>query len=286
MTGTPASLTVTFLGVSTLLVDDGVTSIMTDGFFTRPSLLKTATGRIAPDRAVIAWSLRQLGVTSLAAVICTHAHYDHALDAAVVAERTGADLVGSSSTANIGYGHRLPKHRIRVVTSGESLRFGDFSITLLESEHSPNAQCPGAIDAPLRPPARFSAYRMGECYSVLIEHRGRTLLVHGSAGYRPSALHGYAAEVAYLGIGTLGKQSAEFRDAYWRETVIATGARRVILIHWDDFWRSLGQPLVPMSRLIDDFDGSMEFLLTRGRQDGVEVVLPVAWQPADPWAGL
>jgi L-ascorbate metabolism protein UlaG (beta-lactamase superfamily) len=47
-----------------------------------------------------------------------HTHFDHALDAAVVADRTGAVLVGGESTANIGRGHGLAEDRIRVVTPG------------------------------------------------------------------------------------------------------------------------------------------------------------------------
>ena len=39
---------VTFLGVASLLLDDGETAIMTDGFFSRPSLPRTAAA--APSR--------------------------------------------------------------------------------------------------------------------------------------------------------------------------------------------------------------------------------------------
>ncbi|MCV7175166.1 hypothetical protein H7H98_05305, partial [Mycolicibacterium sphagni] len=41
----------TWLGVSTLLIDDGTTAIMTDGFFSRPSLARIGLGRIAPSKA-------------------------------------------------------------------------------------------------------------------------------------------------------------------------------------------------------------------------------------------
>ena len=37
-----AGLAVTFLGVSTLLVDDGTSALLTDGFFTRPSVVRVA----------------------------------------------------------------------------------------------------------------------------------------------------------------------------------------------------------------------------------------------------
>ena len=47
-TGGP--LTARFFGVSTILLSDGNTAIMTDGFFSRPGAGKLLFGKIAPDR--------------------------------------------------------------------------------------------------------------------------------------------------------------------------------------------------------------------------------------------
>src|SRR4029078_9889664 len=38
--GPDAPLTVTWAGVTTLLIDDGTSAVMTDGFFSRPGLLE------------------------------------------------------------------------------------------------------------------------------------------------------------------------------------------------------------------------------------------------------
>ena len=43
-----APLTVTWLGVSTLLLDDGSSALMTDGFFSRPSLARVGLGKVSP----------------------------------------------------------------------------------------------------------------------------------------------------------------------------------------------------------------------------------------------
>jgi L-ascorbate metabolism protein UlaG (beta-lactamase superfamily) len=282
--GNGAAVRVTFLGVATLLVDDGETAIMTDGFFSRPGLVRVLTTRIAPDTAVVARALRRAGVRTLAAVIPVHSHYDHALDAPEVARRTGAVLVGSASTKNIGLGAGLPAGRIVTVTPGAPLTFGRFRVTLLESVHSPNANYPGVITRPIVPPAKASEYRTGDCYSVLVEHDGRTILVQGSAGYVPNALRGRRADVVFLGVATLGKLGSAYRDAYWREVVRTTGARHVVVVHWDDFWRSLDEPLVPLPRFADDFEASMRILAARGRAEGVDVRVPVVWQPMDAFA--
>jgi L-ascorbate metabolism protein UlaG (beta-lactamase superfamily) len=276
------ALRVTWLGVSTLLLDDGETALLTDGFFTRPGPLRCLT-RIAPDEEVVRDCLERAGVTRLATVICAHSHYDHALDAPLVCRLTGARLVGSESTANLGRGGGLPEDRLITPAAGERLTFGAFTVTLLESVHSPGDRFPGTIDRPFTPPARLRAWATGTSYSIHVRHHDRTLLVHASANHITGALAGVEAETVYLGIGALGKQSPEFRDAYWSEVVTATGARRVIPIHWDNFLRPLSRPLVPLPYIADDFASGMDFLLERGEREGVEIALPVAWQRTDPF---
>jgi L-ascorbate metabolism protein UlaG (beta-lactamase superfamily) len=276
---------VTFLGVSTLLIKDGTTALMTDGFFTRPGLFQIMRSNIEPDASLVAHSLQRCGAQPLAAVVVVHSHYDHAFDSPIVAQQTGAMLVGSESTANIGRGYGLPEDRIAVLKAPQTLEFGAFALTFVKSAHAPYALYPGPIASPVVPPARVSDYAEGECYSIFIARAGRTALVHASAGFVPGALEGRKADVIYLGVGALGKLGATYQEDYWREVVLATGARRVILIHWDDFWKPLSEPLVPQPHFMDDFDNTMRFVLERGRRDGVDVRIPTAWVAADPFAG-
>ncbi|MGH3584007.1 MAG: MBL fold metallo-hydrolase, partial [Mycobacterium sp.] len=199
-----APLTVTWAGVTTLLVDDGTSAIMTDGFFSRPSLLRVGLGRIAPSAPRIDGCLARLGVRRLDAVLPVHTHFDHAMDSATVAERTGATLVGGNSAAHLGHG--LESERVLVARPGTPMSLGAFDITLIVGDHCPPDRFPGPITAPVRPPVRTSAYRCGEAWSTVVHHRpsDRRLLIVGSAGFVPGALTGQRAEVVYLGIGQLG----------------------------------------------------------------------------------
>lgn len=231
-------LGVTFLGVATLLLSDGESAVLTDGFFSRPSLVRVALGRIAPDPARIDAALRRAGIDRLDCVLPVHTHFDHALDSAVVADRTGALLAGGRSAGHIGRGHGLPEGRIRLVGSGDRLGLGAFHLTWIESAHCPPDRFPGSITEPVVPPVRARAYRCGEAWSILVKHAGgRTALIQGSAGFVPGALAGHRAEVAYLGVGQLGRLDEKYLRAYWAQTVRAVGARQVVLIHWDDFFR-------------------------------------------------
>jgi L-ascorbate metabolism protein UlaG (beta-lactamase superfamily) len=281
-----APVKVTFFGVATLLFDDGETAWMTDGFFSRPSKWQVVAGRVEPDNDAIARALQAAHVDKLAAVLPVHSHYDHAMDSPEVARRTGAVLVGSESTANIGRGAKLPQGQIRVARLREPMKFGRFTITLFPGRHAPTGFTGGVIDEPFTPPARASAYKEGQTYAVLVEHEGRSVLVNGSAGFEPGALRGVHADVVMLGIGTLGSLDEDYREAYWREVVRAVGARRVIPIHWDDFTIPSGGPFVPLPRPLDKFDESIAFLRSRSGRDGVELMLPAQRTPMDPWAGL
>ncbi len=285
-TAEPAGpLAITWAGVSTLLISDGESALMTDGFFTRPSLARVGLGRIAPSAPRIDGCLGRLGVRRLDAVLPVHTHFDHGLDSAVVAERTGATLIGGRSTANIGRGQGLPEDRIVVADPGSALSFGAFDLTLVESHHCPPDRFPGVITEPVRPPVRTSAYRCGEAWSAFLHHRpsDRRVLIQGSAGFVPGALREHRAEVAYLGLGQLGIQPRQYLVDYWTETVRAVGARTVVGIHWDDFFRPLSKPLRALPYAGDDLDNSLRVLGELARADGVRLLLPTLWQREDPW---
>lgn len=98
------SVTVRYTGTATLVFSDGETTWMTDGWFSRPGPLALLYGKIEPDLAAITRGLARNQVEDLAAVFPVHSHFDHAMDAPEVAKRTGALLLGSESTANIGRG--------------------------------------------------------------------------------------------------------------------------------------------------------------------------------------
>lgn len=281
----PGALSVTWMGVATLLIDDGSSALMTDGYFSRPGLARVAAGKVAPSPARVDGCLARAKVSRLAAVIPVHTHIDHVLDSALVADRTGAQLVGGQSAANAGRGYGLPENRIVTAVDGQPIRLGAFDVTLIESHHCPPDRFPGTIDAPLHPPVRASAYRCGESWSALVHHRptGRRLLIQGSAGFVKGALAGHRADAAYLSVGQLGVLPRSYLVDYWAETVRAVGARRVILIHWDDFFRPLSKPLRALPYAGDDLDVSICILDELAARDGIALHLPTVWRREDPW---
>jgi L-ascorbate metabolism protein UlaG (beta-lactamase superfamily) len=280
------ALTATWLGVATMLISDGRSTLMTDGFFSRPSLAAVAMKRVEPSLERIIGCLERARVRTLDAVIPVHTHYDHALDSAVVAARTDATLVGGESAAYIGRGHGLPEDRIVVAEPGAAMTFGAYQVTLIESEHSPPDRYPGVITEPIVPPAKVAEYKCGEAWSVLIHHTptDRRLLIQGSAGYVADALAGQQAEVVYLGVAQLGVQPEEYIVDYWNEVVRAVGARRVVVIHWDDFFRPLTESLRALPYAADDLDVAMRVLGRLAAEDGIALHMPTVWELENPWA--
>jgi L-ascorbate metabolism protein UlaG (beta-lactamase superfamily) len=238
------SVTVRWTGTATLVFSDGKTTWMTDGWFSRPGPLRLLLGKIEPDVDAIERGLASNGVDAahpLAAVFPVHSHYDHAMDAPEVARRTGALLLGSESTANIGRGWGLAERQIHVVRDRERVMVGRFVITPIASRHfefpdprvRERALGDPDIREPLVPPVDAFAYKVGVAWVLHVAHPKGSWLVVGSAGYLEDALEDFSADVVFLGIGGLGSQSDEYMESYWRETVDRTRPQRIIPIHWD-----------------------------------------------------
>lgn len=271
---TVPGLRVQFFGVSTILISDGTTSLMVDGFFSRPSLGRLLFSRFGPNEPRIRAALAHVDLTKLGAILVAHAHHDHALDSATVARRNPtAVIVGSRSTRNLALGQAFPENRVKIVKHGTPLPFGAFDVTPFESPHSHPIVADGFIDAPLRVPARLCNYKPGESYAYLLCHPLGRILVVPSANYAPGRFRGVRADVVFLGIAGLGKQPGEFIDAYWHEIVRTTKARLVVPIHWDNFLRPLDEPLEAMPYLVDDMRNSMKRLQRLAEADEVDIRL-------------
>jgi L-ascorbate metabolism protein UlaG (beta-lactamase superfamily) len=255
---TADSVTVTWLGVSTLLFDDGETQILIDGFFSRPSLADIVLDRLVKsDAAMINRAIDEYRIRRLAAIIPVHSHYDHAMDIGAIANRSSASILGSETSANIARGAGVPEDQIVIVSSGAEYNFGQFTVTLIDSVHAPigwggSVPYAGNVDQPLQMPAPLSAWREGKNYSIVVSHPQGTTVVQGSAGFIDGALVGIQADTVMLGVSLLGGLGKDYTERYWQSLVTTTGAAHVVPIHFDDFTQPFGEiQLYP--RALDDF---------------------------------
>lgn len=279
-----AGVSVTWLGVSSLLFDDGETQILIDAAFTRIAAQRYALLRpVASDVATINYAMDEYRIDRLAAIVPVHAHIDHAIDVGRVANRSTALVLGSESIANIARGAEVPVDQFQILANGESRVFGNFTITLLESRHVPtfgtdSGWPDGVIEKPLSQPTSVLAYRGGAARSILIGHPNGTALVQGSAGFIEGVLDARAVDVAFLSIAGLAANGADYTKAYWDATVMATGAQTIYAVHFDDFTRPFGEvSLFP--RIVDDVVTSAGWIRELAANSDLEVRRPPFGMP-------
>ena len=174
------SLTARFMGVTTLLLDDGQTAIMTDGFFFRGlGLCRLSSAGSGADTARIADAFcGRIGRTPIAAVVMVaHSHYDHALDPARVAELSRCACCWvRKSTLNIGRGLGLPTSQMHARRGRRNLcpsvasKFGRCGCP----RSPPGGHCNGDIGNLVYPPVRACALQGGrQLLLCSVEHAGR-----------------------------------------------------------------------------------------------------------------
>jgi L-ascorbate metabolism protein UlaG (beta-lactamase superfamily) len=280
------SVTVTWLGVTTLLFDDNETQILVDGFFSRPSLADVVLDRpVENDAAMINFALDEYRMRRLAAIIPVHSHFDHAMDIGAIANRSSASVLGSESTAKIARGAGVPEDQIILVSERQPYEFGRFTVTLLASRHAPISwrgavPLAGTIDTPLTMPQPVSAWREGGSYTIVISHPEGTTIVQGSAGFVDDSLRDIAADVIMLGVGGLETLGKEYAEQYWQALVTRTGAQGVYPIHFDDFTRPFGE-IVPGPKILGDFATTAEWLEVFREQwdNDAQLFIPEFGQP-------
>jgi L-ascorbate metabolism protein UlaG (beta-lactamase superfamily) len=261
---------VRFLGTSGFeLVAAGGEVVVLDPYLSRPGLLRSLCGRLDPDAALLRREIPRAD-----AVLCGHSHHDHALDAPIVCRNTGALLVGSESTLNLGRAAGLPETQLR--RADGPLRLGGVVATPIPSRHGKailgRVPLPGDIDAPPRWPPRLWDLRHGPVMLWHLDLGDLRVLHVDSADWRDEALDGVEADV--LCLCAVGRQ---YRRDYTRGLVARVRPRWVIPCHWDDFTLPWGHPprQLPGVR-VEDFVDEI-------RAAGAEPVvmgLGARWSPA------
>lgn len=332
------AFTVSFLGTSSFLVQSDTATVLIDGYLTRTKL--NLLGGVKPNARHVSTMLCDLGIVlidqrflnphqaskcdgnmrRLDVVIATHGHFDHALDAPLIAALTGAEIVGDIATARILkatqraypslYGHWDPV-RFREVTvckreaavgpcddspseAGDEtqvLEYGDIELTLFETPHSTNLAS-RAIDKgrPKEIDFRSSIFSMKQfiSLSVHVEVGGRSIVVVPTAGDLEGRVKhlGLQSDVLFLGVGGLTLQGARKAKAILSTAIDEVAPRRVFPIHWDDFTRPLDLTCPSLRKTIfEDLDGIRKLLRSISNEgNAFDVVMPPVGIAFDPFA--
>jgi hypothetical protein len=278
-------VTVTYFGNTTILISDRETTLLVDGFFSRPNFAKVRWGRIEPNEGVIQKQLDLAQMGWVDAVLIGHTHYDHALDAPVVAKKLDAIAakegkhtltMGSASYAQIHHG-AFPNGDAPplcvVPDDGMAKDFGKFTVTFLRSAHirphlPGQKQMEGTIKSPVTLPAKATDYKCDPVFVLHIRHRDEgSIAITTTAGAEENQFKGLTADVVMPAVGLLSKECPCSQHFYWREAVEKLHPKTVIPVHWDNFTRKLDESeevrsnlRAPPLKWLDDTRSGMDFV--------------------------
>jgi len=232
-------VSITWLGTAGVLISDSQTSILIDPYVSRFGMIQIALGLpLRPDKKAVKEWVERLGKNNIQAIVVSHSHFDHCLDAPYFAMVTGAILIGSESTLNVGRGAGLAEKYLKTTIPDQTVTIGSFTLKFIESNHGPaflgRVPYPGTIEKPLISPRPARDYKLGKTYAVLITHPSGTIVHHGSAGFLSGMYEGATSDVILLGIA--GRKSTQ---TYLKNVPLKLGAKLLIPIHFDNFFVKL-----------------------------------------------
>ncbi len=228
----------TFLGTAGFVVEIPGRTLVLDPYLSRPGLLATAFTRLASNEALLSEVIPVADD-----VLCGHSHHDHALDAPALCRLTGARLIGSRATLNLGRAAGLPESQL--VLADGPVPCGPCTATPIRSLHGKavlgRVPLPGDIPVPPPWPPRVWELRHGDVYLWHLDLAGVSVLHVDSADFHADDLRAFVGDrpVDVLCLCAVGR---EYRRDDTREIVGIARPRVVVPCHWDDFTLPWGTP--------------------------------------------
>ena len=98
-------------------------------------------------------------------------------------------------------------------------------------------------------------------------------MIRPSFNYIEGQLDGIEAEVLFLGIGTMAKWPEDKIETFYKETLDKVHPKKVIPLHWDDFFTSLDKPVKGMPRIADNTPKNFESLSRACAARNMELII-------------
>jgi L-ascorbate metabolism protein UlaG (beta-lactamase superfamily) len=169
-------------------------------------------------------------------VLIGHGHWDHMADIPHIAKKTGAQVIGSETHANVLRAAGVAEGKIVQVKGGEDMQFDGYTIEVFAGLHSmgPTKKhaVPGHLYSVPPPPTKVADMPEGDSliYMITIGGKYRVFLM-STANFVERAIAGLKPDVALVA-SIFANQIHDFAPRLFR----ALNYPKVVLpTHWDNF---------------------------------------------------
>jgi L-ascorbate metabolism protein UlaG (beta-lactamase superfamily) len=266
-----AGISFRWTGVSGFILDDGDKTLYFD-----PNLTMVRIWDWLPFQTVesnpklVKYWTDKCELKKVDAIIINHSHTDHILDAPAILKKFGGEVFGSNSTLNYMRGMEINEKRLHEIDFNDSFSIGRFDIKVIKVVHPPHIfdfmLAKGKIEKPLKTPASPWDFKVGKTFSFYITHPEGTILFSSVATLpKQDPLQGLKADVLMVTIAKRGETKN-----FVQKRILPVQAKKVIALHYDDFFNPLNKSGKPKALPFVDPD---EFYRTTKKILGENILL-------------
>jgi L-ascorbate metabolism protein UlaG (beta-lactamase superfamily) len=233
----PNAIRVTYLGVNGFQFETNGHALLVDPYFTRIELLSAALNQsIQSDPSRVSEGLKHVR-PRVDAILITHAHFDHLLDAPEIIRRTRGKLVAGPTAVQLVESLGISPNKCEIVKPGSARKIGPWSIHVLAAQHDrlfgkvPFNKCSPTRHETLKPPVKVSDWCVGEPLAFVIEAAGKRIYIDsgGVPGAPPDPW------IKSVDLAILGVALPDSRNRY-AEAVKRMRPRYILPSHQDDMF--------------------------------------------------
>src|SRR5688500_1800815 len=196
----PAGLELEWLGTSGFRISYQGHDLLID-----PYLSRVPFGAMVQRRAIVpSWRAIAARVPRASAILIGHTHFDHAMDAPLIARELGANVYGSASMARLMRLHGAAPLAVEV-EAHRTYPIGPFEVQFVPSRHSRLAlglwtPSDGELSCEQLDELTPQAYRCGQVWGIHVEVAGTTFYHQGSCDLIEGEMRHRGVDVLLAGI--------------------------------------------------------------------------------------